>query len=197
MRTFSTILLSGLVVLAGCTTTSAPVTEVTRFHLGQPIPSDAITVVGGPGMNGASLEFRTYAGTMETALADAGFRPAANDGRTAYLGVLSITQESRAGVPKPSPFRIGIGGSTGGYSGGVGGGVSVPVGGTRTGDVRINTVSLQIKRRSDNSMVWEGKAVREVPADAAGASLGAAVPELTKALLANFPGVSGQTVKVK
>ena len=182
--------------LAGCTTTK-PVTEVTRFHLGQPIPSDAIAVVPGAGMDGKSLEFRTYAGTVEVALGGAGFRPAADDGRTAYFGVLSVTQETRPGVPKSSPFRIGIGGSTGGYGGGVGAGVTVPVGASRTGDVKLNTVGLQIKRRSDNTMVWEGKASSERPADDPGAALTIAVPELTRALLADFPGISGQTVKVK
>jgi hypothetical protein len=46
-------------------------------------------------------------------------------------------------------------------------------------------------------MVWEGRAVQDVAADAPAAALNAALPVLSKALLSDFPGPSGQTVKVK
>lgn len=188
--------LATALALAACTTTP-PAAEVTRFHLGQPIPSDSIAILPAPGMDGKSLEFRTYVATIGNQLNAVGLHPADNDGRNAYLGLLTVEQTTRPGLPRQSPFRIGFGGSTGGSSGGVGGGVSVPVGGSTTGDVRVNVVALQIKRRSDNSMVWEGRAVQEIAADAPAAALANAVPALASALLADFPGPTGQTVKVK
>ncbi|GGE16926.1 hypothetical protein GCM10011529_24220 [Polymorphobacter glacialis] len=189
------VLAAGLAI-AACTTGPAP-TEVTRFHLGTPIPKDSIMLVPPAGTAAFGLEQQAYAAAVGNELAAAGFRPVINDPRSAYIGVLKVTQEVRPGLPKPSPFRIGIGGGTGGYSGGVGGGVSLPVGGSRTGDVRVNEVSLQIKRRSDETMIWEGRATNAAPADVPASNLATAVPGLAKALMANFPGASGQTVQVK
>ena len=171
--------------------------DVTRFHLGQPIPSDTIALVPPPGALPFDLERRSYADAVGRALAGAGFRPVENDGRSAYIGVMTIDQTTRAGLPQASPFRIGIGG--GGYSGGVGlgGGISLPVGQSRRNDIRMNLLALQIKRRSDNTLVWEGRAVQEIAADAPASSLSAAVPVLARVLLAGFPGPTGQTVRVK
>ncbi|MFZ4688469.1 MAG: DUF4136 domain-containing protein [Polymorphobacter sp.] len=183
--------LAAVLALAGCMSNSG--TEVTRFHLGQPIPSDAIALVPGPGADAKSLEFRRYAAIVAADLDRAGLHPAGDDGRSAYVGVLNAQQTVRQGAPKASPFSIGFGGGSGGF----GGGVSVPVGTARTGDVRINLLALQIRRRSDQSMVWEGRAVQEIAADAPASALPAALPELSRALLSGFPGPNGQTVKVK
>lgn len=184
--------IAAALALVACTTTP-PGAEVTRFHLGQPIPSDSIALLPAPGIDGRSLEFRTYAAIVGRDLDAVGLHPADNDGRSAYLGLLKVEQTSRAGIPRRSPFSVGIGGS----GGSIGGAVSVPVGGTRSGDVRINVVALQIKRRSDNSMVWEGRAVQELAADAPASALSAAVPALSRALFTDFPGASGQTIIVK
>ena len=181
-------------LVAGCVT--PPVTEVTRFHLGQPIPSDTIVLVPSPGGDANSLEFRSQAAVVARDLDAVGLHPAA-DGNSGYIGTLKIEQMSRAGSPTSSPVRIGIGGATGSPGGRVGGGVSVPVGPARSDEVRTNFLGLQIRRRSDGSMVWEGRAVQDVAANAPAAALNAALPALSKALLSDFPGPSGQTVKVK
>lgn len=186
--------------LTACATT--PTAEVTRFHLGQPIPADSITLVPPAGDDPAALEFRSYADVVGRDLTTLGYRPvAANaagaDSRSAYIGVLQAGQTSRDGPPRSAPFRIGLGAGTGGGGSGVGGGISVPVGKAPSSVIRSNLVALQIKRRSDNSVVWEGRATQDIAADAPAASLSAAVPALSKVLLAGFPGVSGQAVKVK
>lgn len=186
-----------VLAIAGCATTPAPVTEVTRFHLGQPIPGDTIALTAGPGVDANGLEFRSQAAVVGGELAKAGFQPAPGNPRTAYLAVVSVAQSSRMGPPRRSPLQIGIGGGSGGYGGGVGGGVSVPIGGRGSSEIRTNELSVQIRRRSDNSMVWEGKVVEEIAGDAPGANLNAALPGLSQALFAGFPGPSGQTVRVK
>ena len=181
-------------LLAGCAT--PPATEVTRFHLGQPIPSDTIVLVPAPGGDANSLEFRSQAAIVARDLDTVGLHPASG-GSTGYVGTLRIEQSTRIGPPKASPFSIGIGGGTGGFGGGVGGGITVPVGAARTGDVRTNVLALQIRRRSDASMIWEGRAVQDIAADAPASALTAALPALSKALFSGFPGPSGATVKVK
>lgn len=176
--------------IAGCATPS--MTEVTRFHLGQPIPSDSIALLPAAGRDGTSLEFRSQAAIVARDLDAVGLHPPTGD-KSGYIGTLTIEQSTRIGPPKSSPFQIGFGGSTGP----VGGGVSVPIGGSRASEVRTNLLSLQIRRRSDRSMVWEGRAVQDIAADAPASALNSALPGLSKALLGDFPGPSGQTIKVK
>ena len=125
-----------------------------------------------------------------------GFRPVEN-GPSAYLAILNVQQTTRAGMPSASPFRLGIGGGTGSGNVGIGGSVSVPLGQPRNNDVRVNVLSLRIRRTSDSSSVWEGRAVQEIPAREQGSSLTAAVPQLSRALLSEFPGESGRVVTVK
>ncbi len=188
--------LAATALLAGCST-GTPMAEVTRFNIGTPIPSDAIALVPATGVDAGSLEFRSHAAVVARDLDAVGLHPVGADGRSAYVGVLNVYQTSRQGPPKSSPFRIGIGGGSFSGGGGVGGGVSLPLGKTPSSEIRVNVVDLQIRRRSDSSMVWEGKAVQEVAGDAPQAALTAAVPALSKALLTGFPGRNGETVRVK
>ncbi len=185
--------LSGALLLAACAT-PMPGIDVTRFHLDQPIPADTIVLEPPPGAPAFSLEYQSYANMLSVDLAAAGLRRISNDPNVAYIGILKIEQARREGPPKPPRFQIGIGGGTGGGGGGIGGGISVPVGKPGASTVTVNSLSLQIKRRSDATIVWEGRAVQENSGDA---GLAAAIPSLSHALLAGFPGVSGQTIRVK
>ena len=150
-----------------------------------------------PAGTAVPLEFRSYAAIVARDLAAHGFRPV-DSGPTAYVAMVRIEQTTRTGPPRQSPFSIGIGGGTGGGGfnggGGIGGGITLPVGGARNSDVRVNNLAVRIVRESDNTAFWEGRAVAEVGAGDAGASLAAAVPRLSAALFKGFPGISGQTV---
>ena len=198
---FRTAPLLGLatgLALAACTTT--PTAEVTRFHLSQPTPSDTIRVEPAPEQvapgPAVPLEFRSYAAIVARDLAAQGFRPV-EGGPSAYVAVLSVRQTTRTGIPQQSPFSIGIGGGTATGIVGIGGGVNVPIGGPRNTDVRVNEVAVRIRRQSDGTAFWEGRAVQQIGAGDAGSSLSSAVPALSGALFKGFPGVSGQTVIVK
>lgn len=198
LRNPKLLALAAAVALAGCATT--PTAEVTRFHMGQPIPTDTIRVVASPDPvapgTAVPLEFRTHANIVAQDLARHGFRPVEN-GPSAYLAILNVQQTTRAGMPSASPFRLGIGGGTSSGNVGIGGSVNVPLGQPRNNDVRVNVLSLRIRRTSDSSSVWEGRAVQEIPAREQGSSLTAAVPQLSRALLSEFPGESGRVVTVK
>jgi hypothetical protein len=100
-------------------------------------------------------------------------------------------------LSRGSGLSVGIGGGTFGRNVGIGGSVNIPVGRSRPNEVAINMLELQLKRRSDNSVVWEGRAVSEARAGTAGAAPGTVVPQLADALLRDFPGTSGQTVRVR
>ena len=55
---------------------------------------------------------------------------------------------------------------------------------------------VQIRNRADKSVIWEGRAETEAPASAPAAQPGLAADKLAAALFKDFPGVSGQTVRV-
>jgi hypothetical protein len=175
--------------------------EVTRFHL-LAAPAPAITgatiaIEPAPSADPAappappSLQFGALAATASGEFARAGFRPVAGGQPADYVARIGLTGSSEV-VQRRSPISIGIGGGTGGWNGGVGGGVSFPLGGgTRT--VTAAQMTLQIRRSSDNSAVWEGRASTVAP----GADPMSAAPALLQALIKGFPGPSGQAVKVK
>lgn len=186
------LLITAMLALAGCATTSAPMADVTRFHLGTPIPTDTISIITPAG---TSLEAQSQGGAIAAELTRLGFRPVEGNA-SAYVATWKVEQTTQQGPPKPPRFSIGLGGGTfsGGRGGGVGisGGTNIPIGATRAGDtIAATLLILDIKRRSDNSIVWEGRASR-----ASLAKDGNPIPGLARALFANFPGPSGQMVQV-
>jgi hypothetical protein len=182
--------------MAACTT--LPTADVTRFHLNQPIPLDTVSVVAG-GVAAPTLEEELKLKAVADELAKLGFRPVPNDGTSAYVATLRAEQTSREGAPREgSPINIGIGGGTFSRNVGVSGGMNFPLGGGQRSGPRVlsNLVMLDIKRRSDNTVVWEGRAMQEVSAKDPAASPGPGIARLVKALFNGFPGPSGEMVKV-
>lgn len=167
--------------------------DVTRFHLGQPIARSTVALQPADARAASSLEYRTYAAAVAGKMREIGFTPVDNVAQAELIGVLSYAQTTRAGLPQRSPVSIGIGGGSWGSNVGVSIGTSLGLGGGKSGDVNVNTLSLQLKRRSDNSVIWEGRAVSEAREDKANATLGAAVPQLADVLFRDFPGKSGTT----
>ena len=191
--------------LAGCTTTESGPVHVTRYHLGAPLERGTLAVEpaspGGP----ASLEFETYGNAVQTELLGQGYSTAAS-APAQYLAVVGYTNTLRQGPPKPPPFSIGIG--AGGYSGGggyrgggggvgLGGAVSFPIGKRRSNDVVVTELSVQIRRRSDGTVIWEGRAQTEASEHAPSAQPSAAAAKLAHALFLGFPGESGRSITVK
>lgn len=169
--------------------------EVTRFHLLTP-PAPAITgatIAVEPADPAAQpeLQFGALAAIANAELARAGFRMAAPGQPADYRARIALTGTSEV-VRKRSPISVGIGGGTGGWNGGIGGGVSFPIGGgTRT--VTAAQLTLQIRRASDGSAIWEGRASTIAPST----DPLSAAPALLQSLLKGFPGPTGQTQSVK
>lgn len=196
-RMLSTALLASAILLSGCaaTTRSGPI-DVTRFHLGNPIAGDSISVEPLTGFAGASPEDQVYLGAVSGQLAQLGFRPGGGE-TSPFIAAVSYRHDSR-GSMRTGGVTIGLGAGSysGGRHGGMGGGVSVgggiPVGG-RTVQIVATELQVQIKRRSDKSIVWEGRAVTEE----AGIQSSVTADRLAKALFKGFPGESGITITVK
>lgn len=188
-----------LLVLAGCTTGPTG-TNVTRFHMGTPIAKGSIFVEPRDPSKANDLEFRTYAGIVSNELAAIGFTPVSTLTAAEYVGILSYGQTFQA-VSSSPPVSVGFGvggASFGGGGGGVGvsSGVNVPVGGG-TNVMAVSQLGLQIKRRSEQTVIWEGTAISQARSGTPEASLGSAVPGLARNLLRDFPGPAGKTVNYK
>ncbi|MBV9842176.1 MAG: DUF4136 domain-containing protein [Sphingomonadaceae bacterium] len=189
--------------LAGCATTlppTGPVT-VTRFHIDQPPAMSDVALEPRPGADPQSLEFQSDLPPIATELSRLGFHVVAPGSTSPLVAIVDVTRQSRPGPPRHSPVTIGIGGGFGGggwhSGGGVGGGVAFPVGGEAGPDIVGTQLSIQLKRRSDGTVVWEGRAFMEARADAPQSAPDAAIARLASALFQGFPGESGRTITVK
>lgn len=187
-------------LLSGCAATSngpGPI-DVTRFHLGQPVPGDSVSVQTLTGYAGVSPEDQVYIDAVSNAMVPLGFAPAPGEA-TKYIAAVSYKHVSQGMVRKRPPVTIGIGGGSfsGGRHGGVGvgGETSFGIGGGRA-ELIGTELNVQLKRRSDNSIVWEGRAVTE-GLSGPGAMSAATADRLAKALFRGFPGESGITITVK
>jgi hypothetical protein len=109
-----------------------------------------------------------------------------------------VERGSRDTLRRRSGFSIGLGGGSYGWNGGVGAGVTIPIGGSaKPGQVAITRLVVQIKRRSDSTVIWEGRAETSGIAGTPAADPAASVQRLAAAMFKDFPGPSGQTITVK
>jgi len=188
--------------LAACTTTgSLPPTEVVRYHLGEPIARGTAAVQPLSGPAPASLEFQSYANAVQAALARAGYPAAAPGAAPEFIATVDFRRTTRPGPVRRSPFSIGLGGGSfsGGRHGGVGlgGGVSFPIGRSRQSNLLLTELAVTIKRRADQSPVWEGQAHAVTDTRAPNATANGQATKLANALFTGFPGQSGRTIEVK
>ena len=161
------VLMASLLGLSACMTAPAPV-EVTRFHLGQMTERGTVAIEPAPGAP-SGIEFGAYADAVARELNRLGFAPVNGVGQSLYVAVVDVRSATRERMGGGSPVSIGIGGSTGGWRSGVGAGVSFPIGGDRGGLVVATELSVQLKRRSDQTVVWEGRARGEAGSRDSGA----------------------------
>lgn len=182
--------------LAGCATTTGPGprygTEATRFHLGDPIARGPIAVEPVTAADANDPEFRAYADIVARHLTQLGWTVVNTIGNSETVAIVNVQQRSLADVRRP-PVTIGVGGGSFGWHGGVGGGVSFPVGGG-TRPLVGTLLEVRIKRRSDGTVFWEGRASTTAPPGAPGAQPIPAVEKLANLLFQDFPGESGRTI---
>ena len=203
-------LLAALALPIGACATAAPRVEVTRFHLGNPARSGTVTVEEMPGNPDVSLEFRTYAGAVSQEFQRVGFtaagESAGSGAQSDYVALVSFSRSFRpSGVDRSSdrPVSVGVGGgvgSGGGRRGGTFGGLGLGVGINLSGkpkDVVTTQLHIQLRRRSDSTAIWEGRASTQAKQGSAAAQPAAAAQKLAAALIGGYPGESGRTITVK
>ena len=188
----------GALSLGGCVAPVGPV-EVTRFHLPDTtrLGRGAISVEPAPGIDGQSLEYRSYAAAVARQLVLLGYvEQAPGAGSSPQVALVRLERQTYRPQRAGSPVRVGGNAVTGSYGSGVGVGIGIDLSGPPPEQVATE-LAVTIKDRASGQALWEGRATFTVRASSplADTQLGAA--KLAEALFAGFPGISGETVQVK
>ena len=185
-------------MLAGCATTASGPVDVTRFHRADQVsfaPGSYVIDAANP-YSPQGLEGAVWAEAVARELDRLGFTRD-NGSRTAYT--VKVTQSRGMIDPamrgRRSPVSVGVGGSTGSYGSGVGLGIGIDLSGPPKPRVG-NDLSVQILRRSDNIVVWEGRASSVVKQGTPAAEPSAVAAKMAEALFRGFPGESGKSIRV-
>jgi len=200
MKQFQSVMIAAFLVggLSACMVTT-PLVEVPRFHTSQDQPftfGSVEIVTAASETDKSSLEQATYAAAVMRELQSAGFTDAGNlSAASEYVARVSVERSTIDAVRGRSPVSVGVGGRTGSYGSGVGLGIGINLGG-RPKDKIATELSVRIARRSDDSVVWEGRSFVEVKENAPAAQPGLAASKLAEALFRDFPGQSGETIRV-
>ena len=187
----------GLALLSGCVAPVGPV-EVTRFHVPElsRLGRGSISVEPASGIDGQSMEYRTYAGAVARQLVLAGYAEQVAGRSSEQIAVVRVSRESFQPERAGSPVSVGVGGSTGSYGSGVGVGIGLNLSGPPPAQVRTQ-LSVTIRERASGAALWEGRASFTVRADSPMADTPLGAAKLAEALFAGFPGTSGETIQVK
>lgn len=187
--------------LSACATTGSNLgpTEVSRYNLGTPIAAGTVTIEPAPGGSATGLDYGLYADAVAAEMARIGFAPTPAGTTSQYIATVSFRRDGRGTVQTPPRFSIGLGGGSfgGGRGGGVGlgGGVSTGIGGS-TREVYVSELFVQLRRRSDGTVIWEGRAQRPGMSGRPDTQPNATAARLANALFRGFPGESGITTTV-
>ncbi len=185
--------------LSGCVVPTGPV-EVTRFNRiadGQAYGKGSFAVIAvEDGKASDALAASPYLTAVTREMQKAGYseQTAAGD----VTAQVTVNRSERAPGAARSPVSVGVGGSTGGYNSGVGIGVGLDITNLiNKPKARIITqLSVRIVNRVDKTIIWEGRAEQEASAGSPAAQAGIAAAKLAEALFKDFPGVSGETIRV-
>jgi hypothetical protein len=158
--------------------------EIARFHLGDPVARAQIAVEPFDKADANRPEFPAYAAAVGRQLTRLGWTVVPTTTGSEQIALIDLEQGSREAVAALSAARIGRGLSA-----------TVPAG--TSANVTASLLEVAIRRRSDGTVFWEGRAVDLAPTGSAGAARTAAVERLAAALFQDFPGESGRTIRVR
>ena len=197
MKRISLIALgSAAIALSGCASYNRAPVDATRYHLDAPIERMSFTVEPLTTNATISPEYQGFADAVAAQLQQLDFPKAPDAESSGYVAGLSLTRAPMGMIEKQSPFRIGLGGGSFGGNVGVGGGASVSIGGGAR-QVIGTELAVQLRRRSDNTVVWEGRAITQTISGEKDSQTSDIANRLATALFKNFPGESGITITVK
>jgi hypothetical protein len=158
--------------------------DVARFHLGEPVARAQIAIEPFDKADANRPEFPAYAAAVGRQLSRLGWTVVPTTTGSEQIALIDLEQGSREAVAALTAARIGRGVSA-----------TVPAG--TSANVTATLLEVAIRRRSDGTVFWEGRAVDEARTGTAGAARTAAVERLATALFRDFPGESGRTIRVR
>jgi hypothetical protein len=185
-----------LMPLSACVIPTGPV-EVTRFNRAADgivygSGSYMVTPAGGTKANDG-LALSPYFAAVAREMQRIGYKEKV-DGSDVIAEVSVDARKIESA--RRSPVTVGGGGSIGNYGSGVGVGVGINLGDLTQG-TRVETIMrVRLLRRTDNLVIWEGRAAQTAGAKSPAAQPGIAASKLAEALFKDFPGESGKTVTV-
>jgi hypothetical protein len=158
--------------------------DVARFHLGEPVARAQIAIEPFDKADGNRPEFPAYAAAVGRQLSRLGWTVVPTTTQSEQIALVDLEQGSREAIAALSAARIGRG-----VSG------TAPAG--TSANVTATLLEVAIRRRSDGTVFWEGRAVDEAATGSSGATRTAAIERLAGALFRDFPGESGRTIRVR
>ena len=158
--------------------------DVARFHLGEPVARAQIAIEPFDKADGNRPEFPAYAAAVGRQLTRLGWTVVPTTTGSEQIALVDLEQGSREAIAALSAARIGRGLSA-----------AAPAG--TSANVTATLLEVAIRRRSDGTVFWEGRAVDEAATGSSGASRTAAIERLAGALFRDFPGESGRTIRVR
>ena len=170
-------------ILAGCTTggggganTQAGI-EVLKTHLGQPVAKAQISVEPFERADANNPEFPGYAAAVAQQLSRLGWSVAPNP-QSEQVALVDVQQGSRDILTQPAA-------------------AGTPRAASPAGAPVATQLSVRIKRRSEGTVFWEGRATSEAGARSDQAQRAATVQRLAEALFRDVPGESGRTIRLR
>jgi len=186
-----------LSVLTACVVPTGPV-EVTRFNRAAEGVSygkgSFMVTLAGESASDRSLAGSPYLAAVAREMQRIGYGDTINNADV-IAEVRFGTNVIRPDRPAPAPVSVGVGGSTGSYGSGVGVSLGFNLAGGSGAQLQ-SSLAVRILRRSDQVVIWEGTAVQSAKAGSPAAQPGIAASKLAEALFKDFPGVSGETIRV-
>lgn len=187
LRSAALLLAASLTACAGGGRKERPAgggVDVARFHLGEPVARAQIAIEPFDKADSNRPEYPAYAAAVGRQLTRLGWTVVPTMSQSEQVALIDLEQGSREAVAAMSAARIGRGLSA-----------TVPAG-TSAG-ITATLLEVAIRRRSDGTVFWEGRAVGEARTGTAEAVRTTAVERLAEALFRDFPGESGRTIRVK
>jgi hypothetical protein len=158
--------------------------EVARFHLGEPVARAQIAIEPFDRADSNSPDFPAVSAAVERELTRLGWTVVRTIGQSEQVVLIDITQGSREAIAGATAARIGRNLAPTAQTGSSAG-------------IVATLLEVGIKRRSDGTVFWEGRAIGEARTGSAQAAPGAAAGRLAAALFRDFPGESGRTIRIR
>jgi hypothetical protein len=157
--------------------------EVGRFHLGEPIAHAQIAVEPFDRADAASPDFAAASTAVARQLQRLGWTVVNTSGQSEQIALVALQSGSREAIAARSAARVGRGFASGPASTAPGGNATL--------------LEVAIRRRSDGTVFWEGRAVSDARPGSSEPIGASAAERLAAALFRDFPGESGRIIRVK